>query len=827
VRNPKLIIIAPALEDTVPLRCPRIATLLLWTALLPALNAVAAPRSFTFETALQRLWDLSAIPELRREKLRMASSGAVYPRAKDRSEFLYRDSNGDYVLFEAVGPGCLVRYWSALVEKGTRIKLYLDGNTRPDLDMELEDWFTGQTYPWLAPIVGNPDTSSGGSYSYLPIPYAKGCKVALDRVPSFYQIEALQFGDGGVETFDLRRIESYRAAVEKAITELRQTAAADDQPLKTVSLPAGQTCTLLQAAGPAVITEVRLEFEPLTPALLRQLLIRGFWEDEKDPSVWSPVGDFFIAGFEKKDFVSLPLSSTEKAFCCRFPMPFERSGRLEIVNESEQPVTLRYQVLHRPLERFPENWGRFHARWDRVETRMGEYVQLLRSTGSGKYVGLSLNAQGIRNWMLEGDEVAWVDGELIPSIHGTGTEDYFNGAWYFRNGVFHLPFHGATMLELKPPLGQPARASLYRFHLLDPIDFQERIRLNLEHGQENSMQGSDYSFTVFFYQVEPHRVSFKTLPVAARLQSRAPVFDYLARFKPWQEAVNRKDRDQIIELGLGLLADFQQEGDLNRVRHLTGRALAEAGRVDEAVKVWRSAQDYFGVDHWDTRLCQAKAWLYGGQAGPPPRNLLVVTRISESQSPGHFDPQLWSRMPVATEFRTGFPDPYYDVAADVQTEVRAAYDDKNLYLQAVCWEPRVSELRSGEPSTGYFNHKEDSLVACLDTDLTFESYLMVAVGPGGLVSAGAAKAADVWSGKKKMELSLGGAAVVTPGPDHWRIELSLPLSSLGLMGDLSRRIVGFGLIRVRNAGEKKPEVTMWGRGLVPMLPSEFGFARFE
>ena len=86
-----------------------------------------------------------------------------------------------------------------------------------------------------------------------------------------------------------------------------------------------------------------------------------------------------------------------------------------------------------------------------------------RQLGPANYVGMSLNAQGISPWMLEGDEVAWVDGELTPSIHGTGTEDYFSGAWYFKNGPFHLPFHGAPMLELRP-LGQASRVSLYRFH---------------------------------------------------------------------------------------------------------------------------------------------------------------------------------------------------------------------------------------------------------------------------------------------------------------------------------------------------------------------------
>ncbi|MFB3902372.1 MAG: DUF2961 domain-containing protein [Acidobacteriota bacterium] len=789
----------------------------------------ASPQQFTLETALRRLWDLSEMPVLRCEKLRMASSGAVYPGAKDRSEFLYRDSNGDYVLFDAAGPGCLVRYWSALVEEGTRIRFYFDGSTRPQIDMPLKEMFTGQTYPWLAPLVGNPKTSSGGSFSYLPMPFAKGCKVALDRVPSFYQIEALQLGDAEVETFDLQRVERYRPAVEKAATQLQPAPAGPDGPaaLATARLLPGQTCTLLEMAGPAVITEVRLDLAPYQPELLRKVLIRGFWEDEKQPSVWSPLGDFFVNAFQKVDFTALPIASTETGFLCRFPMPFERAGRLEIVNEADQPLTLRYRVSHRRLERFPEDWGRFHVRWGRVETRLGEYVRLLESTGTGKFVGMTLNAQGITPWMLEGDEVAWVDGELMPSIHGTGTEDYFNAAWYFQGGPFHLAFHGAPMLELRPSPGQPVRASLYRFHLLDPIFFQERIRLLLEHGQENSMQGSDYSFAVFFYQRQPYRGPVRDHPAGDRLTENSPVLKYLSRFQPWQEAVNKKDRARIISLGRGLLADFQQEGTLNRVRYFTGKALFEAGRVSEAVDVWRSAQDYFGIDHWHTRLCKTVAWLYGGRQGPPPRSLLNVARLNEAQIPGHFDPCVWRHLPVATDFSPGFPDPYYDLAADIQTEVKVAYDRENLYLQAVCWEPQLPDLRINEGPATKFDQKEDALVVCLDTGPSFEDYLLININAKGRIASGLAKGNDVWSGKKPLQGLAGHESVVTLGSDHWKVELKLPLAEVGLAGDLSERIIGLGLIRVRNAGRGEPEVTKWGRGLVPSLPTEFGLARFE
>ena len=143
------------------------------------------------------------------------------------------------------------------------------------------------------------------------------------------------------------------------------------------------------------------------------------------------------------------------------------------------------------------------------------------------------------------------------------------------------------------------------------------------------------------------------------------------------------------------------------------------------------------------------------------------------------------------------------------------------------WSPGCTELTSSQPQQEYFDQKEDTIVICLDASLSLESYLMIAVNPKGRVSAGAAKAGDVWSGKRKMDLSLPAEVSREPRPDHWKIELRLPLSALGLAGDAAERIIGLGLIRVRNAGQKKPEITMWGRGLVPMLASDFGLAQFE
>ena len=810
-----------------------VSFLMLWQS-----AAYGETRKFTVRTGLERLWDISKLPELRPEKLRQASSGAVYPLAKDGAEFLYRESDGEYVLFDATGPGCVVRYWSALIVPGTRIRFYFDGHTTPDIDMHLADMFTGQTFPWLHPVVGNDTISSGGFYSYLPIPYEKGCKVTLDRIPSFYHLEWLNLPEyDRVETFDLPKAGKYRAAVEKAVEKLKSVGFPDlpkrARSAKSATVKRGEAFALVSLDGPGVIDTITLKLEPHDPDTLREVLIRAFWDGESSPSVWSPIGDFFVSGHQKTEFRALPLGSTQEGFYCRFPMPFAKSAKLELVNESGKDVAVEYRVLDRKIDACPEDWGRFHARWSRVETKIGEYVTLLNARGRGKYVGISFNPQSISPWMLEGDEVVWADGELTPSIHGTGTEDYFNGAWYFNKGQFSLATHGAPLLELVET-GLRSRVSLYRFHLLDPISFSERIRVCIEHGQERSMQGSDYCFTAFWYQTEPHVPRFPTPAAPERLATAAPVLEYIKRFGEWQDAVKQKFDDKVTELGMKLIAHFPNEANLNQVRYRTGQALRRLGRVNDAVEVWRSAQDYWGIDFAETDLCATEAWVLGGQKGEPPKAMLEIQRLDKPQKPGSFDPAVWNALPVATDFHPNFPNPYFDLAADVQTEVRMAYDDASLYLWVRCWEPSMEELGVPREAGETFNFKEDGFVLCVDAERSYETYTFVAVDPKGRVWVTTdVRGSDERFGQTEKQEGkpvlppMSAEAVAQTESDCWVVELRIPRDLVGLKGDISNTISGLGFIRLRNSNRERPESTMWGTGIVSNVASQFGLARFE
>jgi hypothetical protein len=286
-----------------------------------------------------------------------------------------------------------------------------------------------------------------------------------------------------------------------------------------ISIPSGKTATILNAQGPGVITRIWFTLDSKDPALLRQLLLRVFWDDEEDPSINVPFGDFFGCGFGYKAYTTPYLSMTSGGYTCFFPMPFEESAKIQIVNESGQEVYgFYYQIDYQKVEGYiSTDVGYLHAYWHRViRTDYDSNYTILKTEGSGHIVGVNLNIQSYDGGFafLEGNEKIYIDGEKNPSILGTGTEDYFSGGGYFRKGEFAGPYNGLIMKN--DSLG---RIAAYRFHILDPIPFKKSINFSIEHGQKNS-EIADYSSTVYWYQTEPHKKMQPILKAGLRIPLR-------------------------------------------------------------------------------------------------------------------------------------------------------------------------------------------------------------------------------------------------------------------------------------------------------------------
>lgn len=298
---------------------------------------------------------------------------------------------------------------------------------------------------------------------------------------------------------------------------------------------------------------------PVEEILLpRKIVLRMYWDGETDPSVEAPIGDFFGLGHGiTKNYTSACLMMSPedgKSFVSYFPMPFASRARIEIESEANQPIKFYFYVDYEEYDSLPDDQLRFHAKWNREcptqgiddcgvdnaffefggknTTGEGNYV-ILDAVGKGHYVGCNLNIHNLRstrewNWYGEGDDMIFIDGEpWPPSLHGTGTEDYFNTAWCPQQEVC-TPYHG---IILGGGPNWSGKISVYRYHIQDPIMFDKSIKVTIEHGHNNH-RSDDLSSTAYWYQSEPH-VKFAPLP---KVKDRLPLPDIL----PFDEESNRK-----------------------------------------------------------------------------------------------------------------------------------------------------------------------------------------------------------------------------------------------------------------------------------------------
>ena len=274
----------------------------------------------------------------------------------------------------------------------------------------------------------------------------------------------------------------------------------------------GDTLTLVDHEGTGVVRRWWVTIDPRDdPEVLRNLIVRCYWDDEATPSVEVPVTDFFGMGFgEWKDYVSMPLNMTSGGYNSYWPMPFHRHARITVENRSTKPVSsFYYNIDVRTYDRLPKDARYFHAQFRQVRTEAGRPVTILDTKGSGHYVGTLISMQSEQGEgisYLEGDERIFIDGERTPSIVGTGTEDYFSSGWYFITGEYSAPYHGVTVKD-----EEHGRINAYRWHIEDPIPFKKSLLFQIEHGGTNDRPNVEYASVAFWYQTHPH-APFPPLP---------------------------------------------------------------------------------------------------------------------------------------------------------------------------------------------------------------------------------------------------------------------------------------------------------------------------
>jgi hypothetical protein len=296
----------------------------------------------------------------------------------------------------------------------------------------------------------------------------------------------------------------------------------------SVSIKPGETYTVAEITGGGTIEHIWM-----TPTgNWRLSILRMYWDDEKEPSVEVPVGDFFAMGWGKYARISSLAICVNpgSGFNSYWPMPFRKKARITLENLDAKPMTLYYQVDY-SLGIVPQDAAYFHAQFRRANPLPAKQVYTIVDgiRGKGQYVGTYM-AWGVHNdgWWGEGEIKFFIDGDQqFPTINGTGTEDYFNGAYDFEVGgkyeEFTSPYSGLAQVLRPDGLYQSQeRFGLYRWHIVDPVRFDTDLRVTIQDlgwqsGGRYLPLSDDISSTAFWYQTEPH-ASFPKLPTADELE---------------------------------------------------------------------------------------------------------------------------------------------------------------------------------------------------------------------------------------------------------------------------------------------------------------------
>lgn len=293
----------------------------------------------------------------------------------------------------------------------------------------------------------------------------------------------------------------------------------------SITIAAGEVRTIADITGPGAIQQIWL-----TPTgHWRYSILRVYWDDQEQPSIECPIGDFFACGWQKYAQISslAVCVNPGSAFNCYWEMPFRKRCRMTLTNIADEPMGLYYQINY-TLTEVPEDAAYFHAQFRRANPLpyKEDFTILDGVQGQGQYVGTYM-AWGVNNtgWWGEGEIKFFMDGDgEFPTICGTGTEDYFCGSYNFDVGKenggyreFTTPYAGLPQVIRPDGLySAQTRFGLYRWHIMDPIRFGSDLRVTMQAlgwrsgGRYLPLQ-DDIASVAFWYQTLP-TAPFPALP---------------------------------------------------------------------------------------------------------------------------------------------------------------------------------------------------------------------------------------------------------------------------------------------------------------------------
>ncbi|MBI4953050.1 MAG: DUF2961 domain-containing protein [Myxococcales bacterium] len=449
------------------------------------------------------------------------------------NSILYVDAEGRNVVFDEAGPGLLTRIWLthpsvlAAFEAGASSVAVLEGDLQfrfddepaPRISLPAADFFAGAVAPFVAPFVADPDSSAGGYVSYVPLAFERRLVVSTSALVPYLQVGHYRVA-GPVSSFDPAAVPPELVAAAEDAWRAGPTPPAGalvEELVAPLAVPPLGTDAASLADGPGVVWGLELAFAAaleFRPGVRLRVVVDGA------TAIDAPLGDFFTTPLAQVTTASelLGVDAATHRYTSRFPMPYASSLSVEVADEAglarDVTVTLRHAA--RPVD----GLLRLHAAYrEQALAPADPDFRLADVAGRGHLAGtsLALCCRGAADachylqpggWgFLEGDEKIYVDGAGAPTLHGTGTEDYFNSGYYYLDGrAYSLPSHGMPYWNAgaSGPGGEPLPAGAYecatqyRLHVSDPIPFRSGLVLDLEHGPESDMP-TWYRGVVYYY----------------------------------------------------------------------------------------------------------------------------------------------------------------------------------------------------------------------------------------------------------------------------------------------------------------------------------------
>jgi Protein of unknown function (DUF2961) len=431
----------------------------------------------------------------------------------------YIDTNGEYVIFDASGPGCLYRQqinvWSRGRKKGAgdaHIKYYFDDESKPRVDSSIDDLFGGKVAPFTTPFAFL-DPRPRFGILYYPFSFQKHLKVTttgdFSKLPDpnscWYQYTYLTYPNtNGVTTWAGPGQDS--PVVRNQWTHLGadpKSTAGNIAVSNTVTVRSGRSAVIADLRGAGSIASLKLRLEPYGREEFYHTVLRIYWDGSKHAAVDMPIGLFFGGGGETYtnccDLPDLSLHTlfygfdgTNHDFYCYWPMPFWHSARFELVNETGTDLkSVSCEIQYKPSSvlAYPAGQaGYFCAKRTLArDPGHGLFNTVFDESGQGHVVGISFYST---QYAMDGDEFTYIDGSRTPQIHGDGTEDDHNQG--YGGDAYQKPLWGGLVNGYQ---------TAYRLYYNDSYIFNQHIRINYEFSREGGHDnGGETDVVVYYYK---------------------------------------------------------------------------------------------------------------------------------------------------------------------------------------------------------------------------------------------------------------------------------------------------------------------------------------